>query len=150
MRQNSWSGALTVVLAVIALTCLGANVAVASSYQLIHVFKWAHNPTGSLTFDAAGNLYGTTQSGGGTGCGGGGCGVVWKLMPGTNGIWTLKTLHVFTGPDGNNPAAGVIFDAAGNLYGTTQGGGPANAGTVFKLTPNANGTWSETVIYSFT
>lgn len=150
MRRNRWSGALILLLAGAAVTLLAAKPAPASSYQLIHVFMWAHNPSGNLTFDAAGTLYGTTQSGGGTGCGGSGCGVVWKLMPNANGTWTVKILHVFRGRDGANPSAGVIFDAAGNLFGTTQAGGAHGAGTVFKLTPNSNGTWTETVIYSFT
>jgi uncharacterized repeat protein (TIGR03803 family) len=103
-----------------------------------------------LIFDAAGSLYGTTQSGGGTGCGGGGCGVVWKLTRYVNGKWTATILHVFTGADGANPAGGVIFDAAGNLYGTTQAGGAYGAGVVFKLQVNVNGTWTERVLYSFT
>jgi len=56
-------------------------------------------------------------------------------------------LHSFTGgADGGNPVAGVISDSAGNLYGTTQKGGPANAGVVYKLDPAGN----ETVLYSFT
>jgi hypothetical protein len=54
------------------------------------------------------------------------------------------------GNDGANPTTGLIFDAAGSLYGTTTGGGTAGfGGTVFKLTPNKDGTWSESVLYSF-
>jgi uncharacterized repeat protein (TIGR03803 family) len=109
---------------------------------------------GSLILDAAGNLYGTTAAGGtGAGCGqlGPGCGTVFELSPKTSGVWTETILHNFTfnGTDGFEPLAGVIFDAAGNLYGTTVGGGTGTCydgcGTVFKLTPAAGGNWTETV-----
>jgi len=61
-----------------------------------------------------------------------------------------KVLYRFTGEDGANPfGASLIFDAAGNLYGTTYNGGSGNRGTVFKLTPHANGTWTESVLQSF-
>jgi len=82
---------------------------------------------GSLIFDAAGNLYGTTQNGGvdGIDCSGGtGCGVVFELSPRGNGTWTETVLYAFQGnndKDGFNPETGVIFDAAGNLYGTAHG-----------------------------
>ena len=63
--------------------------------------------------------------------------------------WTAITLISFDGADGNGPYAGLIFDKAGNLYGTTSSGGTTPAGTVFELSPNGNGTWTETVLYSF-
>src|SRR5208337_613028 len=67
-------------------------------------------------------------------------------------IWNLSVLHSFSGPDGDGPWAGVVLDAAGNLYGTTQWGGtdPGYSGTVFKLTPGAKNTWTQKVLYSFT
>jgi len=114
--------------------------------------------------DAAGDLYGTTEYGGGdlASCGGG-CGVVFKLAPPAQagGAWTETVLYSFTGgTDGGEPFASVIQDAAGNLYGTTSGGGdPAcslnyfpGCGVVFKLAPpaQAGGAWTETVLYSFT
>jgi uncharacterized repeat protein (TIGR03803 family) len=59
-------------------------------------------------------------------------------------------LHYFVGgADGTKPYAGLIFDGAGNLYGTTTNGGTYNAGTVFELTPAAGGTWTESVLYNF-
>ena len=96
---------------------------------------------GTLVFDHTGNnMYGTTSAGGASGAG-----VVYQLT--TSGVET--PIYEFTGsPDGATPNAGVIFDAAGNLYGVTAGGGTANQGTVFKLTPNGGG-WSEQVIYNF-
>jgi uncharacterized repeat protein (TIGR03803 family) len=119
-----------------------------------------HNFTGSpdgcqslagLTFDAAGNLYGTTQGGNGP-CNfsSGGGGTVFELSPVAGGGWTETTLyHFLGGADGDTPNSGVVFDAAGNLYGTTQLGGTTNFGTVFKLSPVSGGGWSKTTIYAF-
>jgi uncharacterized repeat protein (TIGR03803 family) len=100
-------------------------------------------PTG-LVRDAVGNLYGATYLGGNLGCGGEGCGTLFKLDP--NNIETV--LHVFTGlaGDGGGPDAGVIRDAKGNLYGTTAHGGTSNSGTVFKLDTKNN----VILLYSFT
>ena len=101
-----------------------------------------------LIFDAAGNLYGTAFGGGSTNCPRG-CGVVYELIP-SNGSWTQKVLYSFTGgpSDGASPWAGVIFDQAGNLYGTTEFGGAYGYGTVYELTPSGSG-WTEKVLYSF-
>lgn len=117
-------------------------------------------PYSSVVFDTAGNLYGTTAEGGGVECFGSGCGTVFELMPTPGGGWKEKILHRFqsNGMDGIGPIGGVIFDAAGDIYGTTsQGGGPQcsgeggapGCGTVFELAPNADGTWTETLIYAF-
>ncbi len=101
-------------------------------------------PIGGLTLDAKGNLYGTTQDGGDMSCGIFGCGTVFELD--TSGKKTV--LHTFTGsPDGAVPFGGaLVFDAKGNLYGTTSGGGAHGGGTVFKLAPDKK----LTVLYSFT
>lgn len=99
------------------------------------------NPFAGLILDTAGNLYGTTANGGTRGYG-----VVFKLTPGSGGNWTESVLHSFVGgEDGAYPEASVIFDAAGNLYGTTPGGAHG-LGVVFKLAPNPDGSWSESVI----
>jgi uncharacterized repeat protein (TIGR03803 family) len=97
------------------------------------------NPQSGLTSDSAGNLYGTTLTGGTTGDG-----VVFMLD--TTGVET--TLHSFAGPptDGSLPHAGVIRDSSGNLYGTTYTGGSAGFGIVYTL--NTMGT--ESVLYNFT
>ncbi len=95
-------------------------------------------PLGGLTFDSKGNLYGTTNGGGGSGAG-----VVFKLD--TSGNETV--LYSFTGgPDGGFPLGGLIFDSKGHLYGTTNGGGASGAGAVFKIDTSGN----ETALYSFT
>jgi len=104
---------------------------------------------GDLVFDQAGNIYGTTYYGGGsTGCNGFGCGTVFKLTLSSGGQWTESILYSFTAGNGGSSPMGVIFDGAGNLYGTTSGGGTYNCGTVFQLTPNGSG-WAENVLYSF-
>ncbi len=112
-------------------------------------------PAGALVFDEAGNLYGTASAGGNLLACGSGCGVVFKLTP-SNGSWTESVLYSFTGvPDGMEPTSGVIFDNAGNLYGTTflggiEGGfwGVYGNGTVFELSPSASG-WTERVLCQF-
>jgi len=100
-------------------------------------------PEATLIMDAKGNLYGTTGSGGQAGCSGG-CGVVFKITKGG----TETVLHTFTGgSDGGYPQfAGVVRDATGNLYGTTQLGGAHGNGVVFKLSPHG----TETVLHAFT
>ena len=96
----------------------------------------------NVTFDNVGNLYGTTASGGANGYG-----VVFELSPAGAG-WTETVLYSFTGGmDSAYPTSGVIFDRAGNLYGTTLGGGGGNDGTVFELSPSGGG-WTEQVIYN--
>jgi uncharacterized repeat protein (TIGR03803 family) len=113
------------------------------------------NSVSNLITDTAGNLYGTSALGGGAGCGGSGCGIVFELSPSSNGHWTERVLHKFNGVNGANPISGVIFDGAGNLYGTTANGGragcnpPVGCGTVFELSPGTAGHWTERVIRFF-
>ncbi len=107
-------------------------------------------PSGPLTFDQAGNLFGTT-----TQAGADGWGTVFKLTPTSNG-WTPSILHTFTGDtDGSDPEYGVVRDRNGILYGTTTSGGSGENGTVFQLRPNPSampgttGAWAQTVLYAF-
>jgi uncharacterized repeat protein (TIGR03803 family) len=100
-------------------------------------------PLGDVILDAAGNLYGTTSRGAS------GSGTIFTLIPGAGGKWKLKVLHTFQGTTGGVPSAGLIFDPAGNLYGTTAEGGAHEAGTVFQLTPGTNGKWTFKSIHSF-
>jgi hypothetical protein len=86
-------------------------------------------PNAGLTLDASGNLYGTAASGGHGG-------VVFKETLQTNGNWKHSVVHDFkSGSDGSRPYAGLIFDAAGNLYGNTRQGGTNSIGTVFLVKP---------------
>jgi uncharacterized repeat protein (TIGR03803 family) len=115
--------------------------------KVLHTFQGGSDgtvPFGPLVFDLSGNLYGATAEGG-TGNGG----TVYELMPQAKGTWREKVLHDFgIGSDGRFPS-NVIFDAAGNLYGTTDYGGSSNNGTIFRLSPRTNGGWKETVLRSF-
>jgi uncharacterized repeat protein (TIGR03803 family) len=112
-------------------------------YKVLYAFSGGADggmPLGGVIRDKAGNLYGTTDSGGATGWG-----TVFKLAPGG----TETVLYAFTGgTDGGEPYAGLLADSSGNFYGTTPVGGtsPNRGGTVFKLTPAG----SMSVVYSFT
>jgi hypothetical protein len=119
-------------------------------------------PYGNLVSDGSGNFYGVTAIGGSfTGkCQFSGCGNVFKLSPNSTGGWTQTVLYNFNGgADGANPEAGLTMDASGNLYGTAVDGGYfgnsncglviSGCGVVFKLSPNGDGTWSESVLYTF-
>jgi len=102
---------------------------------------------GAVIFDAAGNLYGTTVFGGTGDCGGDGCGTVYQLTP-SGGGWTKTVLYNFMASnDGQFPTSGLIFDAAGNLYGTAEGGNN-NHGVLYELSPS-NGSWTETTLHMF-
>jgi hypothetical protein len=137
---------------------------------ILYTFKGGsdgQSPVAPLVADAHGNLYGTTQvGGGGTPCDGSteGCGTVFELIAPSSpsGAWQEKVLYVFTGQaDGEFPTGGLIFDSAGNLYGATQGGGDLGStmcgnpigfgcGVVFELSPPTNGgPWIERVLYTF-
>src|SRR5271163_452195 len=122
---------------VIALTLVLAPAAgAANKYKVLHAFHGndGAQPEAGVIFDAAGNLYGTTYEGGAQGLG-----TVFKLASNADRDWTETVLYSFNGSDGANPGAGLIFDASGDLYGTTYSGGAYNVGTVFELTPKADG-----------
>src|SRR6266566_488525 len=151
--EKHWFIASVAVSLIVAALVVGPGAWSASTFKILHVFRrfsGGQNPSGNLVSDAAGNLYGTTFNGGSSSCNGYGCGVVFKLAPNPDGTWTEHVLHTFTGgTDGAIPVARVILDAAGNLYGTTEGGGVANNGVVFELTRRASGGWSERVLHAF-
>jgi uncharacterized repeat protein (TIGR03803 family) len=113
-------------------------------------------PLAALVFDSKGNLYGTTQFGGGGPCAifqqGSGCGTVFELTPPTtpDGAWSEAVLYSFA-PYNDYPMAGLVFDPQGNLYGTTTGDQTASFGTVFQLTPPAapGASWTQTTLHTF-
>lgn len=109
------------------------------------------NPFASLIFDAAGNLYGTAWHGGNLACNAPyGCGVVFEMTPNADGSWTESVLDAFVGgSDTRSSDASLIFDSAGNLYDTTWYGGSYSSGTVFELSPNSDGTWTQNILYNF-
>jgi uncharacterized repeat protein (TIGR03803 family) len=115
------------------------------SLTVLHPFASGSDgsmPRSGLIMDIKGNLYGTTEYGG-AGCSGSGCGTVFMVAPDGQ----ESVLYAFKGgDDGVEPIAGLVFDSAGNLYGTTRGGGSScDCGTVFKLSPDGR----ETIIHAF-
>src|SRR5208283_5807094 len=117
-------------------------------------------PDSYVPLDGSGNLYGTTYYGGLFASGPySGYGLVFELSPEPGGGcpsgsnsgngWCETVLYSFLStPDGAFPFSGLTWDPSGNLYGTTYGGG-SGAGTVYELSPNGGGSWSESVLYSF-
>ena len=104
-------------------------------------------PIAGLTLDAAtGNLYGTTYNGGSLVYG-----TVYELLPSSGGQWTEKILHNFdvNGVDAYATYGGVTLDRSGNLYGTSEGGGIYNAGTIYELSPQSDGSWTEAILHDF-
>ncbi len=145
-------GALTlVVLSVLQL--VAARPAQAQTETVLYNFTGGSdgaNPQSHLTSDGAGNFYGTAYEGGV------GAGTVFELSPNGSGGWNETVLHSFSGglnigPDGAGPSGPVIFDSAGNLYGTTRFGGTdyfyCSYGTVFELSP-VGASWTETIPFS--
>ena len=123
--------------------------------SVLHYFTGGSDggaPQAGLVLDKYGNLYGTTYAGGGNGCAGG-CGTVFQLKHSSGSGWTENILYSFHGSDGEYPISPLVFDSAGNLYGTTSLGGslacPAfGCGTIFKMTHSA-GNWNYKQIYAF-
>jgi uncharacterized repeat protein (TIGR03803 family) len=133
---------------------LTVGAAAATAPKTLHAFGVGSQQGGStlyasLILDAAGNLYGTAEFGGAYDGG-----VVFRLSP-NGGGWTETVLHSFRGgaTDGETPHASVVMDSAGNLYGTTIGGGggkcSGGCGIVFQLAPAASGPWTEHVLHQF-
>jgi uncharacterized repeat protein (TIGR03803 family) len=119
--------------------------------QILHTFTGpdGSTPWGGVTADSQGNIYGTASAGGALGC----CGTVFELSPGLDGTWTEKLIYDLSlgeGVDGYLPYGGLVFDSKGNLYGSTLSGGTYFGGVVFQLSPAADGTWTEKVLYNFT
>jgi uncharacterized repeat protein (TIGR03803 family) len=119
------------------------------------------HPSTTPIFDAAGNLYGATQTGGILGtptCGSLGCGVVYKLSPVSGGGWQESVLYSFTGgADGEVGGGNLIFDKAGNLYGSNSAGADLNngcsntegCGVIFRLGPTSEGSWKFDLLHTF-
>ena len=116
-------------------------------FRAIYAFKGQPDgsfPYGALLFAGSGKIYGTTYYGGTNGIG-----AVYELSPRRNGEWHENVIYSFQeGSDGNSPISNLVFDPAGNLYGTTSEGG-LGSGTIFKLSPIGGGQWTETVVHPF-
>ena len=163
-RQLSKSGFCLVVCAMLAMI-MHATTVVAQTENALYTFTGGTDgavPQGNLIADANGNYYGANVLGGqfGGNCFSFGCGNVFELSPNGSGGWTETVLYTFTGgSDGAGPEAGLAFDSHGNLFGTTVDGGylgnsdcgliGPGCGVVFELSPNGDGTWTESVVYTF-
>lgn len=133
------------------------------TFSVLYSFTGApdgEQPFSALLSGANGWLYGTSELGGTLDCpfNSLGCGTVYEV----NASGSEQVIYSFLGPennsDGATPFSGLVKDAAGNLYGSTVFGGTLNnddcepnsgCGTIFQLTPNSDGTWTETVLYRF-
>jgi hypothetical protein len=148
MKHREKLTAMGRALAVAAVTMGLAVCSVCAAQEtVIHTYKGdsgsdGSSPSSGLVFDANGNLFGTTSAGG---VGEFADGTVFKMSPDSNGGFKFQTIHQFsqaTG-DGANPGSSVVFDASGNLYGTTPDGGNG-CGIVYELSPpaTAGGAWA--------
>ncbi len=146
MRLTETRGVVAVLTILAIILLFGPSTASAQTFKTLHIFheKDGAIPSGTLVFDAAGNIYGTTNAGGDPGCTGG-CGTVYELMPKANGTWTYKLLYGFRPDEDAYPDAGVVFDTTGNLYGLANNG--PDTGDVYQLVPTADGLWTENVLY---
>lgn len=156
-QSHSQNPILHRVLTIAVATALGALAPVGSAsaytHQTLHSFcNWANcgdggSPNGLLQ-DSSGNLYGSTQTGGGHGEG-----VVFELIPNADkSKYSERRLYSFCKKanckDGAQPWGDLIMDIDGNLYGTTAYGGNSDEGVVFRLAPGAN-SWTNTILHSF-
>jgi uncharacterized repeat protein (TIGR03803 family) len=120
------------------------RVGIDSPNPFIVLAPFNDGPNAPPTLGANGVVYGSTYGGGPDGAG-----TIFKLTPNTGGAsWTQTVLYTFTGPDGDKPSS-IVFDPAGNIYGTTVYGGAYGFGTVFQLSPQADGSWHESLLHSF-
>jgi uncharacterized repeat protein (TIGR03803 family) len=115
--------------------------------NVIHAFTGGTDGSGGSAgrffIDTAGNLFNVCTTGGAHGFG-----VVYEISPGA-GKWKFTALYAFKDqPDGASPYGGVVFDKAGNMYGTTYYAGAHDLGAVYQLT-HSGATWTESVLYSF-
>ena len=134
---------------------VGSFASAEDSETILHNFSGgsSNQPAAGLIADSHGNLFGVTGVYG-VNCGAI-CGTVFELSPTSSG-WTYSTIYGFKGGvDGSAPQASLLLGLDGNLYGTTSTGGGkckfqvGGCGTVFKLSPNSSGGWTETVLHRF-
>jgi uncharacterized repeat protein (TIGR03803 family) len=167
MKRNGFAIACRAIAVSCAATLIaGSAFAAGPKERLLYSFQGGADgsyPDAAMIADKAGNLYGTTNTGGSGTCsqnGITGCGTIFELSPPSQkgSDWTETVLYSFQGgADGAFPNARMIEDKDGNLFGvTSQGGngdcsniGPTGCGVAFELSPSGGGQWTETRLYSF-
>src|ERR1700724_349931 len=125
---------------------LGPAAWAGNKYRVLHTFTGGNEgsaPFAGLVMNKQGNLYGTTW-----GAGAHNLGTVFELLPHIGGRWTETVLHSFDASEGALPVAGLVFDAAGNLYGATKSGGSNGVGTVFEMMHQSGG-WTFNVLDNY-
>ena len=148
MEVKEASPSAATVLIVVAFFLITLTNASAGTEKVLANFPGAHGglqPWAGLVSDGAGNFYGVTYYGGPHGKG-----EVFRVHYSAATGWSECTAYAFKGgKDGANPYGGLIFDRAGNLYGSTSAGGFYGEGTVFKLTHTSGCNWTSTVLHQF-
>ena len=147
LKERSSTSLTTIVLSALVVTLAGAAWG-APKYKVLHAFSGSVDGGGlwgSLVFDSQGDLYGTTSGGGPYGQG-----TVFELSPDSNGRWSETVQHGFPSfpHDGQGPTSNLILDTAGDLFGTTLGGGDHDGGVVFELMRNTADR-AESILYNF-
>lgn len=139
MKRSNFRASITL-LSMLAITIIAANTrAVAQTETVLYNFSGSASlPLSGVTFDASGNFYGTSNSG-----------ALWELSPNGSGGWNEGVAWNFSATTFNYSVGGLVADSLGNLYGTTLYGGAAGNGSVFKLSPAGDGSWTETDLYDF-
>jgi len=157
-RKKSFFG-LTVLLAIILAIPFVTATPAAAQLATPHTFgpnesENGEYPAANLILSASGDFYGTTAYGGTGACSNAGilgCGTVFELKPTASGSWTEKVIHSFNdnGTGVDYLSAGLVIDAAGDLFGTRELGGAYNYGTMFELKPKGSEGWTAEVVHNF-
>jgi hypothetical protein len=127
---------------------LSLGVSGAWTERIIYDFKGGtadgSSPATQLAFDANGDLFGATALGGTNGFG-----TIFELIPAHNKKWTEKIIYNFATQDGTSPGSVLTLDRQGNIYGSMTNFGANGYGTVFVISPQANGAWNEKILWQF-
>jgi uncharacterized repeat protein (TIGR03803 family) len=150
MRPKRRAPGLVQAVVSISLALAATQAWAGSKYAVLHNFDYGMKdqigpPGGPPALDAAGNLYG--GAGGGVGCGGYGCGLIYRLRPRGEGGWALSVVYEFMGGSGGSFPQQVMFDDAGDLYGTLAGDGGAAVAGVYELA-RKDAKWDFSMLYS--
>jgi len=146
MHEKKSIATLIAIATVPLLMLLSAPLSLGATYKVLYSFSGGTDGSilyGGVVLDRQGNLFGPTAGGGQDLAG-----TIYKLTHEPGGIWTKTIIHDLNyQTEGGHPNGGMVFDQAGNLYGTTWSGGPQLVGTIFQLVPNPDGPWTLNLLY---